>query len=100
MSLRRSKSLASLSPARASDGGTMEAPDCRYYVEGSYASRNLEMFAGTSSASGGEQRRRVATVCRKEAAVGPDVFRLVVEPGFEPALAMAVVIVLDQMNAS
>ena len=100
MSLRRSKSLASLSPARASDGGTMDAPGCRYYVEGSYASRNLEMFAGTSSASGGEQRRRVATVCRKEAAVGPDVFRLVVEPGFEPALAMAVVIVLDQMNAS
>uniref|UniRef100_J3M5W3 Protein LURP-one-related 8 n=1 Tax=Oryza brachyantha TaxID=4533 RepID=J3M5W3_ORYBR len=36
----------------------------------------------------------------KEAAVGPDVFRLGVEPGFEPALAMAVVILLDQMHAS
>jgi hypothetical protein len=53
-----------------------------------------------SSVLGDEQRRRVATVCQKEAAVGPDVFRLVVQPGFEPSLAMAVVILLDQMNAS
>jgi len=99
MSLLPTKSLARLSPARGSDcaGG---APSCRYDVEGSYASRSVDMFACTSSASSGEQRRRVATVCRKEAAVGPDVFRLVVEPGFEPALAMAVVILLDQMNAS
>jgi hypothetical protein len=96
MSLLPTKSLARLSPARASDG-TMDAPSCRYDVEGSYASRSLDMFARTS---GGDQRRRVATVCRKEAAVGPDVFRLVVEPGFEPALAMAVVILLDQTNAS
>jgi uncharacterized protein YxjI len=99
ISLLPTKSLARLSPARAS-GGAGDAPSCRYDVEGSYASRSLEMFACASSASGGDQRRRVATVCRKEAAVGPDVFRLVVEPGFEPALAMAVVILLDQMNAS
>ena len=99
MSLLPTKSLARLSPARASDG-TVDASRCRYDVEGSYASRSLDMFACTSSASCGEQRRRVARVCRKEAAVGPDVFRLVVEPGFEPALAMAVVILLDQMNAS
>jgi len=92
LSLLPTKSLARLSPARASGG---DAPGYRYDVEGSYASRSLDMFA-----SSGEQRRRVATVCRKEAAVGPDVFRLVVEPGFEPALAMAVVILLDQMNAS
>ena len=96
MSLLPTKSLARLSPARASDG-TVDASRCRYDVEGSYASRSLDMFACTS---GGEQRRRVATVCRKEAAVGRDVFRLVVEPGFEPALAMAVVMLLDQMNAS
>lgn len=96
MSLLPSKSLARLSSVRgASDRG--DAP--RYHVEGSYVGRSLDMFA-SASGGGGEQRRRVATVCRKEAAVGPDVFRLVVEPGFEPALAMAVVILLDQMYAS
>lgn len=94
-SLLRTKSLARLSPGRSLDG-TGDAPGCRYDVEGSYASRSLDMFACT----GGNQRRRVATVCRKEAAVGLDVFRLVVEPDLEPALAMAVVILLDQMNAS
>ncbi|KAM3317090.1 hypothetical protein ACQJBY_034971 [Aegilops geniculata] len=96
-SLLRTKSLARLSPGRSLDG-TGDAPGCRYDVEGSYASRSLDMFA--SSCSGGNQRQRVATVCRKEAAVGLDVFRLMVEPDLEPALAMAVVILLDQMNAS
>lgn len=96
MSLLPTKSLCRLSPARSLDGTTGDAPGCRYHVEGSYASRSLHMFACT----GGNQRRRVATVCRKEAAIGPDVFRLMVEPDFEPALAMAVVILLDQMNAS
>ncbi|CAL4892789.1 unnamed protein product [Urochloa decumbens] len=101
VSLRPTRSLAYLSPARipscGADAGA--TPSCRYDVEGSYAGRSLDVFA--SSACGGEQRRRVvATVCQKEAAVGPDVFRLVVQPGFEPPLAMAVVILLDQMNAS
>uniref|UniRef100_A0A0A9FVU0 Protein LURP-one-related 8 n=1 Tax=Arundo donax TaxID=35708 RepID=A0A0A9FVU0_ARUDO len=99
VSLRPMRSLAHLSPARApvcADAGA--APSCRYDVEGSYAGRCLDVFA--SSVSGGEQRQRVAAVCQKEAAVRPDVFRLVVEPGFDPALAMAVVILLDQMHAS
>uniref|UniRef100_A0A0E0DPQ3 Protein LURP-one-related 8 n=1 Tax=Oryza meridionalis TaxID=40149 RepID=A0A0E0DPQ3_9ORYZ len=108
VSLRPTKSLAHLSPARASSSaaaatGAANAPSgaCRYDVEGSYAARCLDVFASSSSsAAAGEQRRRVAAVCSKEAAVGPDVFRLVVEPGFEPALAMAVVILLDQMHAS
>ncbi|CAN6347338.1 unnamed protein product [Urochloa humidicola] len=101
VSLRPTRSLAHLSPARrpscGADAGA--APSCRYDVEGSYAGRSLDVFA--SSTCGGEQRRRiVATLCQKEAAVGPDVFRLVVQPGFEPPLAMAVVILLEQMNAS
>ncbi|KAL5202962.1 hypothetical protein ABZP36_013914 [Zizania latifolia] len=101
VSLRPTKSLAHLSPARAPAGGAAAAaPSCRYDVEGSYAGRCLDVFASPSSASAGDERRRVASVCRKEAAVGPDVFRLVVEPGFEPPLAMAVVILLDQMHAS
>ncbi|TVU18686.1 hypothetical protein EJB05_34797 [Eragrostis curvula] len=101
VSLRPTRSLAHLSPARApacADDGTAAAPSCRYDVEGSYAGRCLDVFA--SAVSGGGQRRRVAAVCQKEAAVGPDVFRLVVEPGFDPALAMAVVILLDQMHGS
>jgi hypothetical protein len=103
VSLRPTRTLARLSPVRASsfredeDGGAATLR-CRYDVEGSYAGRCLDVFA--SSGPGGEQRRRVAAVCQKEAAVGPDVFRLVVEPGFDPALAMAVVILLDQMHAS
>ena len=99
VSLRSTKSLAHLSPVRplvCGDAGA--APSCRYDVEGSYAGRSLDVFASTGS--GSEQRRRVAAVCPKEAAVGPDVFRLVVEPGFDPALAMAVVILLEQMHAS
>ncbi|XP_040380149.1 protein LURP-one-related 8-like [Oryza brachyantha] len=101
VSLRPSKSLAHLSPARASSAGAAAAPSaCRYDVEGSYAGRCLDVFASPSAGEQQRRRRRVAAVCRKEAAVGPDVFRLVVEPGFEPALAMAVVILLDQMHAS
>ena len=99
VSLRPTRCLAHLSPPRrqsCADAGA--AHSSRYDVEGSYAGRSLDVFA--SSVSGGEQRRRVATVCQKEAAVGPDVFRLVVLPGFDPSLAMAVVILLDQMNAS
>ncbi|OEL23111.1 Protein LURP-one-related 8 [Dichanthelium oligosanthes] len=100
VSLRPTRCLAHLSPAcRQSSVDVGAASSCRYDVEGSYAGRSLDVFA--SSSSGGEQRQRVATVCKKkDAAVGPDVFRLVVQPGFEPALAMAVVILLDQMNAS
>ncbi|XP_062231068.1 protein LURP-one-related 8-like [Phragmites australis] len=99
VSLRPTRSLAHLAPARAqARGDTGAAPSCRYDVEGSYAGRSLDVFA--SSGSNGVQRRRVAAVCQKEAAVGPDVFSLVVEPGFDPALAMAVVILLDQMHAS
>ncbi|CAN6338046.1 unnamed protein product [Urochloa humidicola] len=96
VSLRPTRSLAHLSPARRPSCGGAAPASCRYDVEGSYAGRSVDVFA-----CGGEQRRRVvATVCQKEAAVGPDVFRLVVQPGFEPPLAMAVVILLDQMNAS
>jgi hypothetical protein len=102
VSLRPSRSLAHLSPARASsfreDDNDAITPRCRYDVEGSYTGRCLDVFA--SSVSGVEQRQRAAAVCKKEAPVGPDVFCLVVEPGFDPALAMAVIILLDQMHAS
>ena len=60
-----------------------------YEVEGSYLRRRCTVYD--------ERRRAVAEVRPKEAVVGSDVFRLVVQPGMEVSLAMAVVLALDQM---
>uniref|UniRef100_A0A1D1YT75 Protein LURP-one-related 8 n=1 Tax=Anthurium amnicola TaxID=1678845 RepID=A0A1D1YT75_9ARAE len=65
-------------------------------VEGSYSSRCCAVYD--------ERRRPMAEVKRKEAVrgvgFGVDVFRLVVQPGFDPAVAMVIVILLDQMFGS
>jgi len=61
-----------------------------FEVEGSYARRRCVVYDG--------ERRAVAEVQPKEA-VGTDVFRLVVQPGVDVSLAMAVVVALDQMFA-
>ncbi|PAN27861.1 hypothetical protein GQ55_5G114400 [Panicum hallii var. hallii] len=61
-----------------------------FEVEGSYARRCCVVYDG--------ERRAVAEVQPKEA-VGTDVFRLVVQPGVDVSLAMAVVVALDQMFA-
>jgi uncharacterized protein YxjI len=61
-----------------------------YEVEGSYARRRCVVYDA-------ERRAVVAEVQPKEAAVGSDVFRLVVQPGVDVSLAMAVVVALDQM---
>ncbi|MQL86350.1 hypothetical protein Taro_018867 [Colocasia esculenta] len=70
----------------AEGGGT-------YEVEGSYARRCCAVYD--------EQRRVVAEIKRKEATggvrFGGDVFRLVVQPGFDAAVAMAIVVLLEQM---
>ena len=62
-------------------------------VEGSYERRSCEVFD--------EQQRRVAEIRRKEAAggvgLGADVFSLLVEPGFDAGIAMALVLLLEQM---
>ncbi|XP_072983390.1 protein LURP-one-related 8-like [Typha latifolia] len=63
----------------------------RYEVEGSYSQRCCAVYD--------ETQRRLAAV-EPKAAVGVDVFRLVVEPGFDSAVAMAVVILLDQAFGS
>lgn len=48
-----------------------------------------------------DKRRRVAEIKRKEAvagvAFGGDVFRLVVQPEIDSSVAMALVVLLDQM---
>ncbi|RCV27872.1 hypothetical protein SEVIR_5G365000v4 [Setaria viridis] len=68
------------------------APQCAagapFEVEGSYGRRRCVVYDG--------ERRAVAEVQPKEA-VGTDVFRLVVQPGVDVSLAMAVVVALDQM---
>ncbi|KAF3341174.1 protein LURP-one-related 8-like protein [Carex littledalei] len=67
----------------------------RLHVEGSYTRRCCSILDDTC--------QEVAAVKCKElpsgsgAAFGRDVFRLVVEPGFDPARAMAIVILLDQI---
>lgn len=70
-----------------------------YEIEGSYRQRCCVVYD--------DKRRQVAEIKRKEAAggvvLGLDVFRLIVhEPGnrIESAVAMALVIILDQMFGS
>lgn len=68
-----------------------------YQIEGSYARRCCGVYD--------EKRRRVAEIRQKEASVtgvafGKDVFRLEVQPGFDAAVAMGMVILLDQMYGS
>ncbi|XP_074585288.1 protein LURP-one-related 8-like [Curcuma longa] len=68
----------------------------RYEVEGSYSRRSCTVYD--------ERRRAVAEVRPKETArgvgFGDDVYRLVVQPAADARLAMAVVVVLDQMFGS
>ncbi|KAH0466313.1 hypothetical protein IEQ34_006416 [Dendrobium chrysotoxum] len=67
-----------------------------YGIEGSFSHRSCVVYD--------DRRRQVAEIRRKEAVAGVafdgDVFRLVVQPGFDAALAMAVVILLEQMFGS
>lgn len=65
-----------------------------YAVEGSYAHRSCKVVD--------ESRRVVAEIKRKEATIlgisfGVEVFVLMVQPGFDPGFAMALVLLLDQM---
>lgn len=66
-----------------------------YSVEGSYGERSCKVLDAAS-------RRVVAEVKRKEAVkggvgFGAEVFLLVIVPGFDSGLAMALVLLLDQM---
>ncbi|KAF2306569.1 hypothetical protein GH714_019513 [Hevea brasiliensis] len=67
-----------------------------YEIEGSYSQRSCAVYD--------ENRRRVAEIKQKEAvggvAFGVDVFRLVVVPKMETSVAMAIVVLLDQMFGS
>ncbi|KAK8959690.1 Protein LURP-one-related 8 [Platanthera guangdongensis] len=84
-------SCRGLPPAIVCDAGE------GYEVEGSYGQRRCRIYD--------EKRRTVAEIRRKEAmgggvAFGLDVFRLIVRPGFDPAVAMAIVMLLEEMFGS
>lgn len=93
VSLLNSKSLAHVTSLRAS--GEKGSKNAKIYeIEGSYANRSCVMYD--------DIRRRVAEIKRKEAAAGgvvfgKDVFRLIVQPEIDPSVAMAMVILLEQM---
>ncbi|KAJ1263391.1 hypothetical protein BS78_09G181100 [Paspalum vaginatum] len=80
------KSMAHVAPcpgAKTGGGGGLA-------VDGSYLRRCCTVY---------DERRRAVAELRPspKEAVGSDVFRLVVQPGMEVSLAMAVVLALDQM---
>ncbi|KAJ0975428.1 hypothetical protein J5N97_017393 [Dioscorea zingiberensis] len=80
--------LAHLSPCSGGSTG--------YTVEGSYSQRSCMVYD--------ERRRLLAEIRPKESVggvgFGGDVFRLVVQPGLDSAVAMAIVILLEQMFGS
>ncbi|KAI3770942.1 hypothetical protein L6452_02090 [Arctium lappa] len=91
MNLLTTKPLAYISSAGISNKNKNPI----YEIEGSYAQRCCIV--------NDERRRGVAEIRRKEGmggvVLGGDVFRLIVEPSMDPSLAMALVIILDQMFA-
>ena len=80
------KSMAHVAPCSGAAGGKRAGGG--YEVEGSYLRRCFTVY---------DDRRRAVAEVRPKEAVGSDVFRLVVQPGTEVSLAMAVVLALDQM---
>lgn len=97
------KCLAHVSRISCEHNGTGSSPSSNnkkknlmYEIQGSYAQRSCAVHDG--------KRRIVAEIKKKEAvggvAFGVDVFRLIVYPEIDTAVAMALVILLDQMFGS
>ncbi|KAJ8753791.1 hypothetical protein K2173_000045 [Erythroxylum novogranatense] len=105
------KSLANVSAVESSGNNSIKSNKLNdninnnkliYEIEGSYAQRCCVIYDND-----GQRRRVVAEIKQKEAAVGGvafgiDVFRLIVLPvgDFNVSIAMAMVILLDQMFGS
>ncbi|KAL9398980.1 hypothetical protein Peur_007941 [Populus x canadensis] len=90
VSILNKKCLAHVSQAAGSNKNVM------YEIEGSYAQRCCAVYD--------EKKRKVAEIKQKErvggVAFGVDVFRLLVGPEIDSSMAMAIVILLDQMFGS
>ncbi|KAJ9544760.1 hypothetical protein OSB04_024467 [Centaurea solstitialis] len=82
-----SKSLARVSSAKKSN------KNATYEIEGSYTQRSCVVYD--------DKKRCMAEIKRKEAVggvgFGGDVFRLVVQPGMDSSVSMALIVILDQM---
>lgn len=95
MNILNTKSLASVCGNNNSNG-TSHGKNVMYEIEGSYSQRSCAVYD--------DRRQRVAEIKRKEpvggVAFGVDVFRLIVEPKMDTSVAMAIVILLDQMFGS
>lgn len=80
----------------SSSSSSSSSKNVMYEIEGSYTQRCCVVLD--------KKRRRVAEIKQKEAvggvAFGVDVFRLIVQPEIDTPLAMAFVILLDQMFGS
>ncbi|XP_062180871.1 protein LURP-one-related 8-like [Phragmites australis] len=81
------KSMAHVAPCSGAAGVGAKTGG-GYEVEGSYLRRCCTVY---------DERRQAVAEVRPKEALGTDVFRLVVQPGMEVPLAMAVVLALDQM---
>ncbi|KAK9291228.1 hypothetical protein L1049_009416 [Liquidambar formosana] len=94
VNLLNSKCLAHVSSGV--NNGSPGNKNVTYEIEGSYAQRCCAVYD--------DKRRCVAEIKRKEAvggaAFGVDVFRLIVQPEMETAVAMSLVLLLDQMFGS
>ncbi|KAL4557738.1 hypothetical protein LXL04_035926 [Taraxacum kok-saghyz] len=88
-----SKSIAHVSFIGSGSPKNGNKKNVAFEIEGSYAQRSCVVYDG--------KRRRVAEIKRKETVAGVgfggDVFRLVVEPEIDSSVAMALVVLLDQM---
>ncbi|CAM8889034.1 unnamed protein product [Rhodiola kirilowii] len=101
VNFRNMKCLAQVSSGSSNEEGSGSSKEPSptfknmvYEVEGSYGHRSCVIY--------NKNRRQVAEIKKKEAAVrgadfGNDVFRMVVEAEMDSKVAMAVVILLDQM---
>ncbi|KAK6945121.1 LURP-one-related [Dillenia turbinata] len=77
-------------------------PREEYQIEGSYPDRSCAVYRISSSVEKEESKERVAEIKRKvdpssRVLLGKDVFLLCLEPGFDAAFAMGLVLILDQL---
>lgn len=68
---------------------------CAFAIEGSYSQRSCKVFDECSKKVVAETRRKQEIV--GGVSYGVEVFQLIVQPGFDPRFAMALVLLLDQM---
>ncbi|XP_042481125.1 protein LURP-one-related 17-like [Macadamia integrifolia] len=78
--------------------GKMEKKGFGLVIQGSYERRSCEVIDDESGEVVAEIKKKDANI--KGISFGLDVFHLIVRPGFNPAFAMSLVLLLDQSYAS